>query len=101
MIFVGVYFFCHSAYFNAKNPFYCSDLINILYLIISIMLFLSPLRGCGHVGNQCAYGAVGMVLATSVQTVGSLLSNACALVVNGISAAECWLSICPQAISQS
>jgi hypothetical protein len=53
------------------------------------------------VGNQRGYGAVGMVLAKGVQAVGSLLSMGCACFVNGISTAECWLSICPRPILYS
>ena len=48
----------------------------LFFLIKTMLLFLIPRRGCGHVGNQQGYGAVGMVLAKGVQAVGSLLSMA-------------------------
>ena len=68
---------------------------SIMFYIISINLFLIPRHGCGHVGNQQDYEAVGMVLARCVQAVDSSLSMDCARIVNDISMAECWLSICP------
>ena len=64
------------------------------------MKFLIPRRGCGHVGNQRGHGAVGMVLGKCGQTVDSLLSIGCACFVNGISTAECWLSICPRPVKK-
>ena len=48
----------------------------LFFLIKTMLLFLIPRRGCGHVGNQQVHGAVGMVLAKGVQVVGSLPSIA-------------------------